>query len=108
MGAARNTWAKLITRHGLTCNLIRLGDPDVTVSVLMMRRYAEEDKLQHEVSQQDAWFIVEYVKLQGQAITEPVKNDRILSLGKLYTIFLVEPKIANNELVGWQMRCTGG
>lgn len=108
MGQGRLTWQTLIDRHGLESELIRLGEPNITLSVKMMRRFAEEDGLERELSQQDAWFIVEYAKLEAAAFPlPPKKNDRIRSLNKLYTVFLVEPKISHNEIVGYQMRCKG-
>lgn len=109
MAQARLTWSKLIAQHGMVCEIVRLGKPDVTASIKMMRRYTEEDKLEHEISQRDAWFVMEYTKLEAAGFPfPPEKNDRIKSLGRYYTIFVVEPKIAYNEVVGWQVRCTGG
>lgn len=108
MAQGRATWAKLIARHGLGAKIIRLGSPDIEVTVTVMRRYAEEDKLEHEVSQQDAWFIVEHTKLQAVSFPTPVrKNDRVLFEGKYFTVFLVEPKYSHGELVGYNLRCTG-
>lgn len=108
MSVSRDTWAKLIERHGISVSLIRLGSPDITVSVKMMRQYAAEDPLVHEVSQQGARFVVEYEKLDDASFpVPPIKNDRILSLGKYYTISLVEPKMAYGELVGYKLTCAG-
>lgn len=109
MAAGRNTWGRLIARHGRDTELIRLGDPsDTTVTVKMMRRYAEEDKLEHEVSQQDAWYVVQYTDLveAGYPIP-PIKNDRVKIDGEYFTVFLVEPKSSHGEMVGYQLRCTG-
>lgn len=109
MAAGRDTWAKLIQRHGRSANLIRLGSPDVSVSVKMMRRYAEEDKLEHEISQQDAWFVVEYTELVATGFSvPPQKNDRVQIDGQYFTVNLCEPKATHGELVGYQLRCTGG
>lgn len=105
MAQGRSTWNALISRHGMVCELIRLGAPDVTLSVKMMRQFATEDPLEHEVSQQTAKFIVEHTKVEVWGT--PKKNDRIRSLGKLYTISLVEPKASHGELVGYKMTCAG-
>ena len=110
MAAGRNTWNRLIARHGRTAELIRLGDTsDTTVSVKMMRRYAEEDKLEHEISQQDAWFVVSYTDLIATSWSgAPQKNDRVKIDDQYFTVFLVEPKSSHGEMVGYQLRCTGG
>ena len=121
----RTTWSTLISKHGIVCDLIRLDNRtikflaagieqgpttnDIILSVKMMRRYAEEDKLEHEISQRDARFVVEYTALQsGGYPLPPKKNDRVKSLGQFYTVTLVEPKMSHGELVGYQLRCTGG
>lgn len=109
MAAGRSTWNTLIARHGQTAELIRLGTPDITVQIKTMRRFAEEDKLEHEISQQDAWFIVEHTKLVAVGFPiPPKKNDRIKINGEYFTAFLVEPKVSHGEMVGYQLRCKGG
>lgn len=109
MTVSSSTWEKIINRHGVTVSLIRLGSPaDTTVSVKMMRQYASEDPLVHEVSQQQARFVVEHAKLVAAGFPfPPAKNDRIVSLGKYYTVSLVEPKSAYGELVGYKITCAG-
>ena len=93
----------------MPADLVRVADPtNITVPIVVMRRYAEEKKLEHEVSQQDAWFILQFVTLEGTAITTPRKNDRVLKDGEYYTINMVNPKESHGELVGWELRCTGG
>ena len=107
----RDTWKALIARHGINCDLIRVqtGSADVSVTVKMMRQFATEDPLVHEVSQQTAKFVVEHVKLEDAAFPlPPRKSDRVESLGKIYTISLVEPKASHGELVGYKLTCAGG
>lgn len=109
MAAGRSAWATLIQRHGRDHELIRLGTPDTSVTVKMMRRFAEEDKLEHEVSQQDAWFVVEYTELVDAGFSVPPrKNDRVKVDNQYFTVQLCEPKATHGELVGYQLRCLGG
>lgn len=111
MAQGRKTWRTLIARHGMNCDLIRVqtGISDLSVTVRMMRQYATEDPLIHEVAQRGANFIVEYDQLVDTGYPwPPQKNDRVKSLGKFYTVDLVEPKASYGELTGWKLSCTGG
>ena len=110
MSQGRDVWEHLIARHGRAAQLIRLGtSADTTVEVTVMRRYAEESKLEHEISQQDAWFIVQYTELVAESFpVPPAKNDRVKIDGDYFTVNLCEPKSSHGEMVGYQLRCTGG
>lgn len=111
MGQGRNTFATIFTRHGMPATIIRLvpGGADINVPVKIVRRYAEEEPLDHEMSQDEARFTVQWTELNAAGFPLPIrKNDRVLKDGEYFTIRLVRPLEFQGELCGYEMRCIGG
>lgn len=109
MAQGRTSFARMFARHGMPATLIRLGTPDVTISTKVLRRYAEEEPVAHEVSQQEARFTLEYADLVAKSFPVPVKKgDRILKDGDYFTLRLVRPLESHGEIIGYEVRSIGG
>ena len=109
MAQGRTSYARMFARHGMPATLIRLGTPNVEASVTVLRRYAEEEPVAHEVSQQDTRFTLEHAQLVEESFpVPPRKGDRILKGGDYFTLRLVRPLETHGELVGYEVRTIGG
>jgi hypothetical protein len=109
MAQGRATYKRLFARHGMPASLVRLGSPDIVVPMTILRRYAEERPVEHEVSQQDTRFTLEWQQLEDGGFPHPPrKGDRVLKEGVYFTIFLVRPLETHGEIVGYEVRTTGG
>ena len=93
----------------MPATLVRLADPtNIEVSIKILRRYAEESKLEHEISQQDTRFTLEWQQLNDTGFPlPPKKNDRLLHGGEYFTINLVRPLESHGEIVGYEVRTVG-
>lgn len=90
--------------------MIRLvnGSPNITVEVVVRRRYAEEQSLVHEVSQNTAWYHMRKQELdQADFPSPPRKGDRILDDGVYYTVYVAEPLRDGPNVIGYRLRCIG-
>ncbi|MBW1672132.1 MAG: hypothetical protein JRJ45_00550 [Deltaproteobacteria bacterium] len=109
MAQGRITFARSFARHGMPATLIRIGPPALEIPITVLRRYAEESPVAHEISQQDTRFTLEYADLVSKGFpVPPKKGDRILKTGDYFTISLVRPLETHGELVGYEVRTTGG
>lgn len=110
MGQGRICYARMFARHGMPATLIRLASPsNIELSITVLRRYAEEEPVMHEISQQETRFTLEYAQLaDGSFPVPPKKGDRILKEGEYFTIRLVRPLETHGETVGYEIRCIGG
>ena len=110
MAQGRISYARLFARHGVPATLIRLAEPtNIELAITVLRRYAEEEPMAHEVSQQESRFTLEWAQLNAGAFPMPVlKGDRILQAGEYFTVRLVRPLETHGELTGYEIRCIGG
>lgn len=110
MGQLATTFNTLLEKHGFRTNLIRLvnGSPDLRVEVLVMRRFADEQKLIHETSQNRAWYTIRKKELDQAVFPGPPrKGDRILDDGVYYTIYSSEPLRDGPNVIGYKTKATG-
>ena len=110
MGSIANSFRSLMTRYGFWTDIHRvLSDGgDIRVRVRVMRRYADQDPLIHEVDQVTTWYRVRIDELKSAGFPLPVRNgDRILEDGIYYTCFIAEPLRDGPNIIGYLMRCQG-
>ena len=110
MGQGRTSYARMFARHGMPATIIRLSSPsNIEAEITVLRRYAEEEPVAHEISQQETRFTLEHVQLQTKGFPyPPKKGDRTLKDGEYFTVRLQRPLETHGEVVGYEVRCIGG
>lgn len=109
MGQLANSFSRLIRRYGFGVDVVRIvNGTDVVVKVLAMRRYAEEEKLMHEISQDTVWFKLRTTELEEAGFPLPLKKgDRIKQDNVYYTAFVTRPLYDQDGIFGYEVRCDG-
>lgn len=109
MGQGRVSYARMFARHGMPATLIRLGSPNIEKAVHVLRRYAEEEPVAHEVSQYDTRFTLRHEEVEATGFPLPIKKgDRLLKDGEYFTIRLSRPLESHGEVIGYEVRSIGG
>lgn len=115
MAQGRASYARLFARHGRPATIGRIDPANPTDAIVMqpikvLRRYAEEEPMDHEISQQETRFTLEWNQLTRLVNYDlpPRKGDRILKEGENFTLRLVRPLETHGEIVGYEVRCIGG
>ena len=106
----KTSFDRLLQEYGFDSDLTRPvpGGSDITVTVRVMRRYAEEQPLVHEISQDSAWFAVRRQELDDAAFPLPLKKgDTILDDGVYFTIYVAEPMRDGPNVIGYRCRTIG-
>lgn len=106
----KSSFDNLLQSYGFDTTLERpvFSGPNLSVTVRVMRRYAEEEKLIHEVSQDTTWFMVRRDELDDASFPVPLKKgDRILDDGAWYTTYVVEPVRDGPNVIGYKCRTIG-
>lgn len=110
MSQLERSFNGLMDRYGFDTELVRLvsATSEIRVSCKMRRRYAEEEKLLHDISQTTAWFIIRRTELEQAQFPLPVKKgDRVLEDGVYYTVFVTEPVMDGPNVIGYKVRTIG-
>jgi len=112
MAQGRASYSRLFARHGMPAVIGRPtgSAPIVMHDIKVLRRYAEEEPMDHEISQQEVRFTLEWNQLDGLPgySLPPRKGDRIRKEGEYFTMRLVRPLETHGEIVGYEVRCIGG
>ena len=107
MSGMRDSYERLITRHGFNATFSRPGhDGEYTVKI--MRRYMESTEFALEMDQESLEFKVPHQPLVNQGFTTPVKKgDKIKEsiFGITHTVQTAEPHIVEGACIGYTVRC---
>lgn len=110
MSNLRTSFESLLQRYGFNAQLLRhVGTgAKVSVTVRVMRRYAEEQTLWQEVSQDSTWFAVRRRELEEADFDLPIKKgDQLLDDGVYYTVYVAEPMRDGPNVIGYRCRTIG-
>ena len=110
MSTLRLTFEGLLAKYGFNAKLLRQTSPGVRISITVkvMRRYAQEQSLIHEVSQDSTWFAVRRKELEEADFDLPIKKgDQILDDGAYFTVYVAEPMRDGPNVIGYRCRTIG-
>lgn len=110
MGQLQTSFKSLMRLYGFPVDVTRLvpGGADITVTINTRRRYIEEEKLVHEVSQNTTWFWFDIDDLTLAGFPTPMrKGDRVLDDGEYFTLYVSEKMMDGPNVIGYRVRAIG-
>ena len=107
MSGMRESYERLINRHGFNAEISRPGYSGTTI-VKIMRRYMEATEFALEMDQESVEFKVPHQPLVDDGFTVPIKRgDKIKELifNQTHTVRTAEPHIVEGACIGYTVRC---